>query len=377
MSSIPNANSKQTSNRSNGAITIVVLIFQGLGDVVLATPALRAVRQSFPQARIIVLGAAGLITILRHEKYVDEILPIKMNKGVGLSAIRTALEISGRVRALAPDILIDLTTPLYPWTWVKSRLLGSFCGCSERYGPRLKHIMTWGISREAVSYRTLVHEADLKIQIIENLVVPPRQGAPALSLSSLIPPAPKESIPRIGVAPGAARQSRRWPLERFAAVMRDVANNYAIEILLLGTRAEQGLCSQLCAQLNGHNVTNCSGQLSAEQLPSAIAGLDVLLTNDSGLMHVAAAVDTPLVAILGPESIYRYAPLGIPSRMRFFHRRFRCSPCLRTECSHQSCFAWIEPGDVARCVKDLLQASRVERLGHETNRRIQLPIYAT
>ncbi len=119
----------------------------------------------------------------------------------------------------------------------------------------------------------------------------------------------------IGVLPGAARgAAKRWPVERFAAVAGDLARRIPARILALGSAAEEGACERV-ATAAGPSAVNLAGRTNLAELAAALGRCDVVICNDSGGMHLAAAMGTPVVAVFGITDPRKTGPLGVGHRV--------------------------------------------------------------
>jgi len=115
--------------------------------------------------------------------------------------------------------------------------------------------------------------------------------------------------PRVGLLPCSRRADKNWPPERFAEVARALREKTEAHIVLLGSPADRPVCDALARSV-GEGVTNLCGKTTMLELGGAVRALDLLITVDSGPMHVAAAVGTPTVAVFGPTDPVKTGPYG-------------------------------------------------------------------
>src|SRR5262245_43666369 len=161
----------------------------------------------------------------------------------------------------------------------------------------------------------------------------------------------------IGVQPGTspAMRWKQWPVERYRTVIGRILEEInGARIILFGSSSEEPMIRDLAEGL-GSRVLIAAGQTSVKQVAALIERCDMLVCNDSGLMHAAVAVGTPVVAIYGPTDISRTRPLG-PAHTVIRHELL-CSPCFRLEgdeqvhsCPHHDCLMSIEPPEVFQAV---------------------------
>jgi lipopolysaccharide heptosyltransferase II len=131
--------------------------------------------------------------------------------------------------------------------------------------------------------------------------------------------------PFIGVHASGGRESKQWHLERFASVARALSGETGATIVLTGSKSDLEMVSRVEKQLDGIPVMNVAGTLSLTDLAALVEQLDVLVTGDTGPMHLAGAVGTPVVALFGPSDPARYGPIGSASRV--LRVSLPCSPC--------------------------------------------------
>jgi heptosyltransferase-2 len=168
----------------------------------------------------------------------------------------------------------------------------------------------------------------------------------------------RERILLMGVNPGAAYgPAKRWPRDRFVAAARAFQEKTRCRWWIFGSSEEQELGAGIAAEIGGAEVRCLAGATSLRELCAALKSCDALLTNDSGPMHLAAAVGTPVVALFGSTSAALTGP-GWPgdSRHRILESRPPCSPCFLRQC----------PIDF-RCMMQISVEQVVQALGQVTS----------
>lgn len=158
----------------------------------------------------------------------------------------------------------------------------------------------------------------------------------------------------IGINPGGDRANRRWAPDRFAAVAARLVERFDAQIVLLGGPGDRDIASSI-AQAIPSSVSDLSGTIPLDELPYVISRLDLLLTNDSGPMHIGAATKTPLVAIFGPEDPSFFGPYTTPDLYRIIMKDVPCRPCGDKKCTPRLCLDGIHPDEVLDACLDLLQ----------------------
>ncbi len=158
----------------------------------------------------------------------------------------------------------------------------------------------------------------------------------------------------IGINPGGDRANRRWAPERFARVATKLIERFNAQIILLGGPAERNIASAIESGIQS-DVLNLSGSIPLDELPYIIGRLDLLLTNDSGPMHIAAATQTPLVALFGPEDPRLFGPYTTQDRYRVIQKEVPCRPCREKNCVRPLCLDRISTDEVLMAAIDLLK----------------------
>ncbi len=159
----------------------------------------------------------------------------------------------------------------------------------------------------------------------------------------------------IGLNPGGDRPSRRWAPERFAAVASKLIERFDAQFILLGGPVDCEIASSIEREIPSM-VSNLSGTIPLDELPYVISRLDLLLTNDSGPMHIGAATKTPLVALFGPEDPKRFGPYSTPDLYRVLQKDVSCRPCRDERCPKPICLEMITPDEVLSACVEMLQA---------------------
>jgi heptosyltransferase-2 len=158
----------------------------------------------------------------------------------------------------------------------------------------------------------------------------------------------------LGLAPGAAfGPAKCWPAERFSASARILKEDDFETVLLFGSKGEQKACHEVSEGLGDLKTLNLAGATSLGQALALLERLDLFITNDSGLMHAAAALGAPTVAVFGSTNPVTTAARG--PKTALVRKPVDCSPCKKPVCPRDMrCFTIISPQDVARAARGLL-----------------------
>jgi ADP-heptose:LPS heptosyltransferase len=255
---------------------ILVLRALGLGDLLTAVPAFRALRRAFPHAQVM-LAAPSWQEPLAQLAGIDLVTETSACDAVRAPSgrIDLAVNLHGRgpqstaaLRALQPSALIAF-------------------GRRVRWEPEEHEVVRW--CRLLGAHGIQADPSDL------HLSVPPA-GIP-MGADSVV------------IHPGAATTGRRWPEARFAAVTRTLLER-GDQVILTGSSAEVALCTSIAAAAGGGVVL--AGRTSVMELASVVASATAVLTNDTGVAHLASALSRPSVVLFGPEPPSRWGPPAGP-----------------------------------------------------------------
>jgi heptosyltransferase-2 len=295
---------------------ILIRATNWVGDAVMSLPALRAIRERFPTARIAILAKPWVADLYGRESFCDEIILYS-----GQSPWRTGHQL--RARRFDCDILLQNAFEAAWIAWL-ARIptrIGYKRDARQLLLTRAVDVPKPGeIPRhERFYYLELLRRAGL----IDSL--------PACEAIRMNPGTSPRRKRVIGVSPGAAYgTAKRWLPERFAEAAGELARVRGASIALFGSKTERDLCEQVAQLLNGHQVTNFAGHTTLAQFIDLAAGCELFLTNDSGSMHIASALGVPTVAIFGATDDTTTGPTGLNARV--VRHPVECSPCLLREC---------------------------------------------
>jgi heptosyltransferase-2 len=374
-----------------------------LGDAVMSTPALLRLRERFPNAHIALLTPAKLADLWPQHPAVDAVLPFIPGENpwriarrlrqhgfdAGLifpNSPRSALElwlarIPVRIGYRRPWRNWWLTHPVAPRTGeVKmhkrgrteiARLLAGSPASNHPGGAGAPPVRPDAVPSTAPSLAA-AHHLNLYLELVRALGARPDPLPPLLRLSASEQAAALDVVQRrgattgvsaatcwLGLNPGAEYgPAKRWPAERFIAVAKEVQARIGCRWLVFGGAPDRPLAETIAQAVPG--TVNLAGRTSLRELLQVLSLCRLLLTNDTGPAHVAAALGVPVVALFGSTSPELTAP-GLPGDPR--HRILRapppCAPCFRRECPVDlRCLRALEPADVARTVLELQAAVR-------------------
>ena len=305
-----------------GPTRVLVIRLSSLGDILLTTPVLRLLREHCPAARIDFLTKAIYKDLLCANPCVDRVLLFDPQQG-----LRQTLH---TLRQTHYDVVVDLHRTL------RSRLLSR--------GVTAQRKLTY--AKRTVRRALLVHLGWNTLQVMTP--VPELYAAPLRHLGMTAPLSPLEmhltpesreamrtyvrqalphsvERPLLAVAPGARWPTKRWSVERFAAVAQELAQAQRAAVVVLGGVEDVSLAQELCRRLCVP-VLDSTGKLSLMHTAALLQQCRLLLSNDSGLMHMATALRVPVVAIFGP-TVQEFGFYPFKACAQVISADLSCRPC--------------------------------------------------
>jgi len=297
---------------------ILLIKPSSLGDVVMALPALSALRRSFPRARISWLIRPEFAPLIAGHPHLDEIILFD-RKSLGRAwrhplALRELIGLISRIRRSRFDAVLDLQGLF------RSASLAWLSGCKQRFGPIWREELARYFYTTAIPPRLeWAHVIDYNLKLIEAM------GGTDLGVEFVLPEKPeaaaaaRDLLSRHGVdldryaviIPGSAQVSKCWPAERFAALADRLASDHGLTVVATGSRGESSMIEQI-QSLAKHPIANLAGSTSLPQLTEVLRTASLVVSNDTGPGHIAAALARPLVMMFSWSNPLRVGPYGRP-----------------------------------------------------------------
>ncbi len=332
------------------SLKILLIRLSSLGDIVLTTPAIRAVRANFPNAYIAMLVAKQSADILRENPYLNEIITFDR-----LAKDKDTGEMWRVVRLLRErkfTLAIDLQRKF------RTEILMYFSGATERVGKgRLctVRVPEQGNKHATEHYFDILHAVgipaeDQKLELF--LAESERRDAvQRLKTAGIV-----AGKLKVGLFPGAGWKLREWMPERFAAIGDRLVEHFNADVLIFGGQQESELVQKV-ANLMEMPAIPFAGNLQMRQLAACIEQCDLFLTNDTGPMHIAAGVGTRTVSLFGPGNHIRFQPLGVEHQI--IRHDVPCSPCKQftDKCKDNICMKGIGVDEVWYSISRALRAN--------------------
>ncbi|MEE3331819.1 MAG: lipopolysaccharide heptosyltransferase II [Myxococcota bacterium] len=308
---------------------ILVRLPNWTGDVVMATPALRALRATFAGAQITAHVREELAPLLEGSTHIDEILPLQSSQRGVRASWREGRELAARG--------FDLGI-CFPDSWSSVLLMRAaevteIAGYRRSFREILLHrsvapLPEWGRHREVARERYLLHLVEaLGCQSRGTELELPLRSENEAEVASLLGSAAGSGY--VVLAPGAGNgAAKRWPAEQFALTAEKLAKR-GQRVVICGAPGEVHLAQQIC-ELASSEILDLTGVIGLGGFKALLAGADLLVCNDAGARHVAAAFGTPSIVLFGPTSMAK-TDCNL-ERVRPLAAEVACRPCRLREC---------------------------------------------
>lgn len=327
-----------------------------IGDAIMTTPAVRAIRRNFPNARISMLAKPWVAPVFAHSPHVDEI--IVFDAGGRHAGVFGTLRLAKDLRKGRYDAAILLQNA------IEAAIIAFLAGIPRRIGfdtDGRRLLLTHPVRRtKAIK---AIHQTGYYLKILEGAGM--TAGRPTLELH--LDPADIRRAAQMraefGIAPGRPLiglnpsatfgPAKQWFPERYAALGDLLNKQLGALILIFGGPSDRELGRTITGLMSAPAI-DLSGRTSLGEAMALIDRCTAFVTNDSGLMHVAAALGTPLVAVFGSTNWTTTSPFSDTSRI--VRVPIACSPCMQPVCplGHMNCMRQVSVAMVADAVKDLI-----------------------
>ena len=337
---------------------IIIVRMDRIGDVVLSTPAIKAVRNAYPDSHIAVLVRPYAREVVDGNPYIDEVITYDKSareKGL-LGKIKFILNLRNKK--------FDLAIILHPKN--SSHILTYLAGIPKRlgYNKKLAVFLTKKIPH--TKQYGLKHEIDYNLGLLRYIGIESSDRSLYMPVNSLSEERIKDLFDKNGISqgdpvitihPAASCRSRRWALERFAKTSDVLAENYGAKIVIVSGPADKMMGDKV-AKLMRLKPLNLAGKTSISDLASILRRSRLLISNDSGPVHISCAVGTPVIAIFSRKdrgiSPERWGPVG--KKNVVLHKDAGCEICLAHNCKLGfKCLDMISVEDVLAAADQILR----------------------
>jgi len=339
--------SKEAEKRG-AELNVLVTRLRYLGDVILTTPAVEALKKRYPEAKIYYLAEKPYGEILERNPNIEKVFSI----GTGFFDMLKAVVELRRLGILAA---VDLFyNPRSAWICYLSKIPIRFGG-SRKWRKRFysEHFSVPDSVKSAVMHH---------VYALKDLDVELEAGMPRVFLSTeelddasrllkgLIPK--RRGGPLIALHPGAKWQSKRWKAEYFAELAGRVSDRLNADVLILTGPGDEDLASLVSGMSTGN--THVIPYLTIRKTASLISLCDALVANDGGIVHLSVALSTPTLALFGPTDPEIWFPYSGRGSYKVLSLGKGCSPCNLHYCEDRSCLDDMTPDIVFQSLEEVV-----------------------
>ncbi len=353
---------------------VLVLNIGGIGDMVMATPSLDVISKSVEGRAFDLLTAKRSSSVVEKADFIRKVYTIDVSLLTGRVSIKSLILFFAsiftllRLRLRRYELAIDLMAVESPAAAKRRRFLIALISPLRTAG---RNTNGWvGYLDIAADEELLsdVHEVERKLSVTKalgmdyageemNVFTTPSDREAAGSLLRSIVDSKDKSGGEIkgfsALIPGAYRPTRRWDKDGFVDVGRYLVDRFGLGVLVFGTSDEGEIVSHVTENIPGAFAIY---DIEPRAMFEVFRRCDIIVTNDTGPMHIAAAAEGPrIVSIFGPENHNRYAPYGKGSKAEVIFGGAECSPCTLFECDRMDCMKDIGPEAVKKAIKRLME----------------------
>jgi lipopolysaccharide heptosyltransferase II len=328
-----------------------------LGDVVLTTPVIKLLRREFPDAYIAFMVRPYTKDVLINNKDIDEV--ITYDKDQGQQSFVDTVKFAMNLRKKQ----FDMAIAMHPTNRVHMIMFIAGIPVRIGYDRKLSGLLTKRIIHR--KQEGTFHEVEYNFKMLENAGISTENADPIPYMftgseekkyvdSIFLDKGLTEKV--VAIHAGASCESKRWPVERFAEVCRDILKNYGCDIVLIGGPDTSEINAKI-SEITKAKIHDMTGRFSVGELAEFLRRCKLLISNDSGPVHIATAVDTPVLSIFGRSSAglspTRWKPIG--DRNIVIHGNAGCDDCKAHNCENDfRCLEVVTSADVMEGVEKML-----------------------
>jgi len=338
--------------------SILLVQLGDIGDVVLSTPCIRALRENYPQARIAVAVWDKAAELLEDCPWLDQVVAVTKRSRSLWEELRFQSDFFRNLRSLQCDLAIDLRTG------TRSAIMAFLSGASQRIGFYAEDGRLWRnrlftslLERE---YTPDLHVVDYLLGLLAAFGITTEQRIPELAVAGgkqeeIRFQFEREGICRdkklVAVQPFSLWQYKEWGKEKYIALIRWLVTEYGAAVLVTGSVAEKKRAEEIVRDC-GAGCYNFAGKTSIAMYAALLQQCRLFIGVDSAGLHIAAAVGTPTVGIFGPSSPVSWAPRG--EKHLVVQKKMPCVPCRQKGCGNS---------EKSRCLDELTPEEFMAQIG--------------
>ncbi len=332
-----------------------------IGDSVMCLPALESLKALFPSSEITVLTKTRSVPVFQNNPFIKDIVEYddkKRHRG-----LRGRLRLAGELKERGFDLAVLFQNAF------DAAFISFVAGIPERAG--YARDLRSGLLTKAVRVTKEIkkrHQVFYYLNIVENLGGRAGSHIPRIYLSDGESAWADEFIRKsgltgaclVGAAPGASYgPAKRWGAENFAQALAMLSQSFKCIPVIFGGTEDMEVCAEVAGKIRGKHL-NVAGLTTLRQFMALLARVKVLITNDSGPMHISSALDVPTIAVFGSTDPLLTGPSA--EKARVIIKKTECSPCFERVCryGHYKCLSAISPDEVFHEAEALMRREAME-----------------
>ncbi|MEW6095872.1 MAG: lipopolysaccharide heptosyltransferase II, partial [bacterium] len=339
---------------------ILIIRLSSIGDIILASPLIRLIRKNFPHAKVDMVVCREFEGLVSYNPNINQVILFDRKTG-----LRGLLRLCKKIQEEHYDLIIDIHKKL------RSFIICLTSGAKQKTSYNKHSFLRFLLVKFKINlYSNIPFIANLYLKSIERFgieddgeglefYITPSKDMVVLELLR------KEGIRKedilIGIAPGAHWYTKRWDKERFIELSNLLIQKKNAKIIIFGGEEEVELSNEIKASLSNKPIV-VAGKFSLMETAALLKRCKILITNDTGIMHIASAVKTPVVAIFGPTvGEFGYYPYRVANRV--ISKDLPCKPCTTkgtSKCKINTfdCMRLISTNEVLEAVEELLRLGK-------------------
>jgi len=348
--------SGMSKNKNSSPERFLIISTTGIGDTLWGTPAIRALKETYPECYISVLTNPAGLELLDGNPHIDNISVF--SKGIsGLISLPGLLRSLRKQKIEVAFIFHASDRIIWPVAFLTGA--GKIIGIQGN-SKELDFILT-----NPVKLNSGIHGIESRLSLVKQvsavtedkaieIFIKEEEKADAERLLS------GKGIPEgslvIGFHPGAQKVYKCWPSEKFIELGRSLVKNLECRIVVTGNNDEKELADMISANIQGS--VSLAGDRSLRQTASLIGKINVFITNDTGPMHIALALKTPVIALFSPTDPGLCGPYKAKGKYIVISKPLTCTPCIGKSCANPECMGQIDVDEVMESVESLLKGGK-------------------
>jgi len=346
-------------------VNILIVKLSAIGDVIHTLPALNAIRKHYPHASITWLVEEEAAPLVQGHKAIDRVIVSKRKRWLkalrSLSFLNTIKEVYGFIKALRDtryDMVFDFQALL------KSGILIALARGRRKigFGKGLEHMEhSYIFLNERIPAVDMeIHALSRGMMLLDAVGIPTNEVEYKLPVSDHDRKKIDELMKQhgingekslIAINPVAKWETKLWPNKKFAELADMLVDQYNLKIVFTGGIKDYSIIQTITSSMKGRAI-NFAGKTTLTELAALYEKAALVISTDTGPMHLAAAVETPVVALFGPTAPWRTGPYGTGHQI--ITAELECSPCFKRRCETTECMYQISAKQVMAAVKKII-----------------------